>query len=119
MTRPRFTPDCIQKWPGWRFDPGLPRRSADATDQERHALLGLGVRAIAKELARIGEDAGVRPLNPDRIPHAAISAALDAGHSMTHVRAFSRHRRLETLLAYDDHRTRGAAQLAAGLAATL
>ncbi len=115
---PRPTRDALAHWLTRR----PPSRGAHllAAQSDGRALIGLGPRAVAKELARIGEDAGLTAaVHPHALRHAAVTQALDAGHSVTHVRAFSRHHRLETVLIYDDNRTRGAAQVAAGLAASL
>ena len=65
--------------------------------------------------------AGVeRPVSPHRLRHAAITGALDGVNGdVRRVRHFSRHVKVETVLAYDDHRTDEAGEIAAMNAAAL
>lgn len=114
---PGPTQDAVARWLTIR--PLTGHRRGCAAPSQGQTLIGLGARAISKELARIGQDAGLCSIHPHALRHAAVTQALDAGHLATHVRAFSRHRRLETVLIYDDNRTRGAALVAGGLAAGL
>lgn len=115
---PGPTQDALARWLAVR--PPIGCRHAAAARLGGRFLIGLGARAVAKELARIGADAGLgAAVHPHALRHAAVTQALDAGHSATHVRAFSRHHRLETVLIYDDNRTRGAARVAADIAGML
>ncbi len=61
--------------------------------------------SLYRIVRRLGEDAGVRA-RPHGLRHAAITEALDlTGGDVRAVQRFSRHRKLETLLRYDDNRT--------------
>jgi integrase/recombinase XerC len=52
-----------------------------------------------------GRKIGVPDLTPHKLRHSAITAALEAGMDVRQVQKLSRHRKLETLLCYDDART--------------
>ena len=75
----------------------------------------LTTRSIERTVAAIGRRAGVdRPLRPHGLRHHAITRALDrTGGDVRRVQKFSRHRRLETLLLYDDRRRDDAGAVAA------
>jgi integrase/recombinase XerC len=82
-----------------------------------HRLTGQAVYALVRGL---GDLAGLRA-RPHGLRHAAVTAALDAtGGDVRRVARFSRHKKVETLLIYDDRRRDAAgdiAQLVAGEAA--
>jgi integrase/recombinase XerC len=68
---------------------------------------------LARVIKGLGLDAGLgRRLRPHGLRHASITAALDAGEDIRNVRKFSRHKRLETVLRYDDARDDAAARIA-------
>lgn len=92
-----------------------PRR-ASGEARENDAVIGLTARGVEKLLERLCRVGHLRRFSPHQIRHGAITTALDAGHPLRQVRAFSRHRRLETLLVYDDNRERGADLVATSLA---
>jgi integrase/recombinase XerC len=62
-------------------------------------------RSIARIVNRAGRRAGLeKRVAPHALRHAAITTALDEGHDPRSVMRFSRHRRLDTLMLYDDAR---------------
>ena len=91
-------------------------RSASGDGRERDAVIGLTARGVEKLLERLCRVGHLQRCSSHQIRHGAITAALDAGHPPLQVRAFSRHRRLETLLIYFDNRERGADLVATSLA---
>lgn len=113
LTLPPESRAALTRWLAAR--PGA--QTGASVEDDR--LLGLGNRGAANVLERLAEKAGTGHVHPHQLRHAAITAALDAGHSVLHVRAYSRHKRLETLLTYDDNRTRGAEGVAVSVASTL
>ncbi len=70
-----------------------------------HRLTGDGIRKI---VVRHCEKAGItKQMSPHRIRHSAITAALDATDgNVRKVQKLSRHRKLDTLMIYDDNRSR-------------
>jgi integrase/recombinase XerC len=68
-----------------------------------HRLTGDGIRKI---VVRHSENAGVKKqMSPHRIRHSAITAALDATDgNVRKVQKLSRHKKLDTLMIYDDNR---------------
>lgn len=70
-----------------------------------HRLTGDGIRKI---VVRMSEKAGIKKqMSPHRIRHSAITAALDATDgNVRKVQKLSRHRKLDTLMIYDDNRGR-------------
>jgi integrase/recombinase XerC len=60
---------------------------------------------LYKLVRRYGARIGVPQLSPHRIRHSAITAALEAtGGDVRKVQQLSRHKKLETVTIYDDHR---------------
>jgi len=70
-----------------------------------HRLTGDGIRKI---VVRHSKNAGIKKqMSPHRIRHSAITAALDATDgNVRKVQKLSRHRKLDTLMIYDDNRGR-------------
>ena len=68
-----------------------------------HRLTGTTIYHIVSTIAR---SAGIRkPMSPHRIRHSAITAALDATDgNVRKVQKLSRHKKLDTLMIYDDNR---------------
>ncbi|MEA5583759.1 tyrosine-type recombinase/integrase [Nodularia harveyana UHCC-0300] len=66
-------------------------------------LTGDGLR---KMLVKLSQKAGIKKqMSPHRIRHSAITAALDATDgNVRKVQKLSRHRKLDTLMIYDDNR---------------
>lgn len=70
-----------------------------------HRLTGDGIRKI---VVRHSVAAGItKQMSPHRIRHSAITAALDATDgNVRKVQKLSRHKKLDTLMIYDDNRGR-------------
>jgi integrase/recombinase XerC len=68
-------------------------------------LSGDGIRKI---VVRLCEKAGIKKtMSPHRIRHSAITAALDATDgNVRKVQKLSRHKQINTLMIYDDNRSR-------------
>jgi integrase/recombinase XerC len=75
-----------------------------------HGLTGDGIRKVVVKRCK---QAGVtKPMSPHRIRHSAITAALNATDGdVRKVQKLSRHRRLDTLMIYDDNRGNDQAQI--------
>lgn len=69
-----------------------------------------------RRLRALGLRAGLHELHPHALRHGSITAALDAGADPRAVQRFSRHRKLDTLIRYDDNRTDMGGQIAAVVA---
>jgi integrase/recombinase XerC len=69
-----------------------------------HRLTGTAIYQI---VGRIGRDSQTsKHMSPHRIRHSAITAALDATNgNVRKVQKLSRHKKLDTLMLYDDNRT--------------
>jgi integrase/recombinase XerC len=69
-----------------------------------HRLSGTSVYHLVERVART---AGIhKQMSPHRIRHSAITAALDATNgNVRKVQKLSRHKKLDTLILYDDNRT--------------
>lgn len=69
-----------------------------------HRLTGTAVYEIVSELAKAVKIS--KQMSPHRIRHSAITAALDATNgNVRKVQKLSRHKKLDTLMLYDDNRT--------------
>ncbi|KYC34500.1 integrase [Scytonema hofmannii PCC 7110] len=70
-----------------------------------HRLTGDGIR---KTVVRLCSQAGIKKVvSPHRIRHSAITAALDATDgNVRKVQKLSRHKQVNTLLIYDDNRSK-------------
>ena len=69
-----------------------------------HRLTGAAIDQIVKQIAQAS---GIsKHMSPHRIRHSAITAALDATNgNVRKVQKLSRHKKLDTLMLYDDNRT--------------
>ena len=67
------------------------------------SMSGEAIRRIVRNCAR---DAGIeKPMSPHKIRHSAITIALDKTNGdVRSVRKLSRHKKIDTLLIYDDNR---------------
>ncbi len=72
---------------------------------------------LRRVLRRLSASAGLdKPVRPHGLRHAAITAALDLyDGDVRRVARFSRHRKVETLMAYDDNRHDLVGEVAQGL----
>ncbi|OIP70414.1 MAG: integrase [Oscillatoriales cyanobacterium CG2_30_44_21] len=69
-----------------------------------HRLTGTAIYQIVDQIARASEIP--KQMSPHRIRHSAITAALDATNgNVRKVQKLSRHKKLDTLMLYDDNRT--------------
>jgi integrase/recombinase XerC len=74
-------------------------------------LTGEAVRLIVRDLGRKGGLA--RPARPHGLRHLAITTALDrTGGDVRSVQRFSRHKKLDVLMIYDDRRRDQAGEVA-------
>lgn len=66
-------------------------------------MSGEAIRRIVRDVAR---DAGInKPMSPHRLRHSAITIALDETNGdVRSVQKLSRHKKIDTLLIYDDNR---------------
>jgi integrase/recombinase XerC len=69
-----------------------------------HRLSGTSIYELVNKVAK---QAGIaKQMSPHRIRHSAITAALDATNgNVRKVQKLSRHKKLDTLMLYDDNRT--------------
>jgi integrase/recombinase XerC len=69
-----------------------------------HRLTGAAIYQIVSQIAKAS---GIsKQMSPHRIRHSAITAALDATNgNVRKVQKLSRHKKLDTLMLYDDNRT--------------
>lgn len=112
------TAEAIRLWravrPGPADDPAAPLLVSLSTGSRGHRLTGESVRRIVH---RAAERAGLKCW-PHALRHAGITSALDRTQGdVRKVMTFSRHKRLDTLMIYDDHRrddAGGIADLVAG-----
>jgi integrase/recombinase XerC len=61
--------------------------------------------SLHRMIGDYGRFVGLKRLTPHQLRHSSITAALDAGVDVRKVQKLSRHRKLETLLIYDDNRS--------------
>ncbi len=114
LTCPPPTAAAVRAW----LDTGIPVAGGPlfvALDPAHrgHRLTGQSVYALVKQL---GDAAGIRA-RPHGLRHASISRALDLlNGNIREAARFSRHKRVETLMLYDDARRDGAGAIAAKLA---
>ena len=89
--------DVRGREPGPLFHPLDPGSAPDAR------LTGRGVHKIIRDLGR--RSGLARPLRPHALRHQGITKALDvSGGNVREVQRFSRHRKLDVLMRYDDNR---------------
>ena len=102
--------DALKAWIAVRGTEDGPLFIALDRAHRGHRLDGSGVYRIVSEL---GLTVGL-VVRPHGLRHSAITAALDATHGNARaVQKFSRHKKLETLVLYDDSRTDFGGQVAA------
>lgn len=87
-------------------------------DHDADASRHLGGESIRRIVMRLGKAAGLaRPVRPHGLRHQAITHALDiTSGDVRAVQKFSGHKKLETLLIYDDNRQDVAGAVAARVA---
>lgn len=112
LTLPPPVSKALAEWIGLRGDhagPLFPPLDPGAGPGGR--LTGRAVHAIVR---RLGTSAGLsRPARPHGLRHQGITKALDvSGGNVREVQRFSRHRKVDVLLRYDDNRRDVAGELA-------
>jgi integrase/recombinase XerC len=113
LTLPKPTLQAIQGWLTVRPAGGDALFVSLSRFRPGHRLTGKSVYQIVRAL---GERAGIHT-RPHGLRHAAISEALNAFNgNVREVKKFSRHRRLDTLMIYDDARQDTAGKIAQRLA---
>ncbi len=100
------TTHAIQEWLS-RLEtnnPNQPLFSALDRANRGHRLTGTAIYQIVRQTAQAS---GIsKQMSPHRIRHSAITAALDATNgNVRKVQKLSRHKKLDTLMLYDDNRT--------------
>ncbi|MEE3717637.1 tyrosine-type recombinase/integrase [Tumidithrix elongata RA019] len=85
-------------------NPNQPLFSALDSASYGHRLTGSAIYQLVNNAAK---KAGIsKQMSPHRIRHSAITAALDATNgNVRKVQKLSRHKKLDTLMLYDDNRT--------------
>ena len=100
------TAKAIQEWLSVRETKGKDQPLFPSLDPAHrgHRLTGTAIYQIVEKLAIA---AGItKKMSPHRIRHSAITAALDATNgNVRKVQKLSRHKKLDTLMLYDDNRT--------------
>jgi integrase/recombinase XerC len=100
------TANAIQEWLSVRETKGKDQPLFPSLDPAHrgHRLTGTAIYQIVEKLAIA---AGItKKMSPHRIRHSAITAALDATNgNVRKVQKLSRHKKLDTLMLYDDNRT--------------
>jgi|JFJP01.1.fsa_nt_gi integrase/recombinase XerC len=100
------TANAIQDWLSHFKTKNGDRPLFHALDSVNHGHRLTGT-AIYQIVAQLAQDAGIsKKMSPHRIRHSAITAALDATNgNVRKVQKLSRHKKLDTLMLYDDNRT--------------
>ena len=100
------TTNAIQEWLSQleTKNPDQPLFSALDRANRGHRLTGTAIYQIVRQTAQAS---GIsKQMSPHRIRHSAITAALDATNgNVRKVQKLSRHKKLDTLMLYDDNRT--------------
>jgi integrase/recombinase XerC len=100
------TANAIQDWLSQFETIDLKQPLFHALDQGHrgHRLTGTAVYQV---ISKIAKSAGIfKQISPHRIRHSAITAALEATNgNVRKVQKLSRHKKLDTLMIYDDNRT--------------
>lgn len=106
VTLTTTTAQAIQAWllaTGGDGDKGPLFTSFDRNPEFRGARLT--DKSIYNLVKFYGEMIGVKGLRPHKLRHSGITAALDAtGGNVREVQRLSRHKKLDTLMIYDDNR---------------
>lgn len=111
---PKATAEAIATWLSTKNAATLKADSPLFTALDFHNLgHGLTGDAVSKLVAKYCKQVGItKQMSAHRIRHSAITAALDASDgNVRKVQKLSRHAKIETLLVYDDNRSRQQGEL--------
>ena len=100
------TANAIQDWLSQNETKDTKQPLFTALDRGHHGhrLTGTAIYQIVDQLAKEVEIS--KQMSPHRIRHSAITAALEATNgNVRKVQKLSRHKKLDTLMLYDDNRT--------------
>lgn len=110
MNRMAVPPEAATALEAW-----LEERPEDGTPR----LFQLSTAGVYYRISKLGRLCGVK-LHPHGLRHSAVTAGLDAtGGDIRKVKAFSRHAKVETVLAYDDVRKDHAGEVSRAVAERL
>jgi integrase/recombinase XerC len=119
LTLPIAAAEALNAWLRVRdahAGPAFHRLDRPARDAKSGPLAmdRLTTRSIERMVKAVGKRAGLKDLWPHGLRHHAITRALDKTNGdVRRVRSFSRHKRVETLMRYDDNRRDDAGAIAA------
>lgn len=113
----KSTNRSLRLWTACRgFEPGPLFYPLDRGEMRPTRLTGRSVHRLLKRLAELA-DVDPDTVRPHGIRHTAITTLLDrTGGDVRSVQRFSRHKKLETLLEYDDNRRDVAGEMSVLLA---
>jgi integrase/recombinase XerC len=105
ITISEATAQAILAWLNARkcLDPNSPLFVAVSHNKRGHRLTGEALRQLVEKYCL---QAGVtKKMSPHRIRHSSITHALDETGDVRKVQKLSRHKKIETVMIYDDNRT--------------
>lgn len=105
ITISEATTQAILAWLNARksIDPNAPLFVAVSHNKRGHRLTGEALRQLVEGYCL---KAGVsKKMSPHRLRHSSITHALDETGDVRKVQKLSRHRKIETVMIYDDNRT--------------
>lgn len=119
ITISEATTQAILAWLNARksIDPNAPLFVAVSYNKNGHRLTGEALRQLVEKYCL---QAGVtKKMSPHRVRHSSITHALNESNDVRRVQKLSRHRKIETLLIYDDNRTNFQSELSSMLSDAL
>lgn len=105
ITISEATTQAILAWLNERksIDPNAPLFVAVSHNQRGHRLTGEALRQVVEGYClKVGV---TKKMSPHRIRHSSITHALDETGDVRKVQKLSRHKKIETVMIYDDNRT--------------
>jgi integrase/recombinase XerC len=119
ITISEATTQAILAWLNARksIDPGAPLFVAVSHNKRGHRITGEALRQLVEKYCL---QAGVvKKMSCHRIRHSSITHALNESNDVRRVQKLSRHRKIETLMIYDDNRTNFQGELSSMLSDAL
>lgn len=119
VTISEATTQVISTWLNARktITPDSPLFVAVSYNRNGHRITGDALRQLVEGYCR---KAGVtKKMSPHRIRHSSITHALDEANDVRRVQKLSRHKKIETVLIYDDNRTNFQGELSSMLSDAL